>query len=107
MNVSKEVLKKFFTLCLCSGIFTVLSFLCFSVLFYFGNPEVEIFVRFLKNNAIYNWFAYNLFDLRSFSLLAGFSLMAALLSTIGYAAAILAKVFHDKAVEAIKPDIDT
>jgi hypothetical protein len=106
MKTSKKAFKRFLKLCLYSGIFTVFSFVSFSVLFYFINPEIEIFTRFLKDGALYNWFAYNVFDLRSLSLLIGFALLSAVLSTIGYATAILAKVVHDKAVETIKSCLD-
>lgn len=105
MNLSKGTFPKFIKLCVYSGIFTVISFVCFSTVYYLTNPEVETFTRFLKSNALWNWVQFNILNTESLMTLLAVLVSTTLASAVGYVSAIFAKAFHDEAKEVIKLDI--
>lgn len=105
MKIARSTLLPFARLCLYSGFFTLLSFVAFSVVYHFTNPEVETFTRFFKNHAVWNWVQIKFLSWSALGLSLVFLATTVLASFIGFVCAIFAKVFHGKATEVLKSSL--
>lgn len=102
MKIAKGTLLPFTKFCLFSGIFTVLSFASFSMVYHFTNPEVVTFTNFFKNNALWNWVQFKFLDWDTLWLSLVFIVTTVIASFVGFVCAIFAKVLHGKATETLK-----
>lgn len=107
MNLNNQQLISLIKNSVISGTFGVISFICFFFTYGSLKPELKIFLNFFDSGNIDGWAYYNIFDTKSFLLTIGLLVTCAMLATIGLIAAIFAKSFHDKAVEALKGEIVT
>lgn len=102
MQIAKGTLLPFVKLCLYSGICTVLSFVSFSMVYHFANPDVETFTRFFKNHTVWKWVQFNFGSWGAFGLSLVFIATTVTASFVGFVCAIFAKVLHGKATETLK-----
>lgn len=107
MDIARGTLPKFAKLCIYSGTFTVISFVSFSAVYHFANPEVGTFARFFKNHALWNWFEFNFLSWGAFFGSLMFIVATILASSVGFVCAIFAKVLHDRAAKVLKAGIGT
>ncbi len=107
MNIGNATIFSLIRYSLYSGTFALLSFLTFSATYYYLNPKIEIFMRFFDSDNLGRWAHYNLLSFDSLYLTVSFLICSIILSSIGLISAILAKSFHDKAVDLLKVEIVT
>jgi hypothetical protein len=97
-----EVIKYAFS----GGAFTLVSFMCFSVAFYFITPKARIFTQYLENNTLGDWFGRYFGSFSSFGLTMVFLVSAVAMAFTGYLCAIFAKSMFDAAVAVVDEEIE-
>jgi len=107
MNLSNGSLYQLLKYSAVSGLFSFLSFIMMSMIFYSTTPIVEKFVHYFDSGNVLAWFLVTFNDVESVVMYSTLIICTFVASTLGVFSAVIAKTYHEKASDIVSSNQDS